>query len=92
LSSRKGFELGFNHREISFGDDSGEGTGFESHHEEEGGFPGYRMGAMIVSELRLSDQIRPCGGVLSTKDSKVGLNLLVDTLSFSVGLRVVSSR
>jgi hypothetical protein len=38
--SRKGFEWGFNHRELGFGDDGREGTGFESHHEEEGGFPG----------------------------------------------------
>jgi hypothetical protein len=47
---------------------------------------------MIVSKLRLSDQIRSCGGVISTKDPKVGLDFLVDTLSFSVGLRVASSR
>jgi hypothetical protein len=54
---RKGFESGFNHREISFGNDSREELGFESHHEEERGFPGYRMEAMIVGKLRLSDQI-----------------------------------
>jgi hypothetical protein len=89
---RKSFESGFNHREVGFGDDGREGMGFESHYEEERGFPSYRVGAMIVSELRLSDQIRPCGGVISTKDPKVDLDLLVDTFSFSVGLRVISNR
>jgi hypothetical protein len=89
-SCGENFESGFDGREIGIGDNGGEGTGFETHHEEEGGFSGYRMGAMIVGELRLGDQIGPCGGVVSTKDPEVGLDLLIDTFSFSVCLRVIS--
>ena len=50
------------------------------------------MRVVVVSEFGMSYRICPRGGVISTEDSKVCFNFLVDPFHFSVRLEVIGSR
>ena len=47
------------------------------------------MGAVIVSEFCVGDRFRPRCGTITAEDTKVGLDFLVDSFRFAVGLRVI---
>ena len=47
------------------------------------------MGAVIVSEFCVGDRFRPRCGTIAAEDMKVGLDFLVDSFRFTVGLRVI---
>ena len=47
------------------------------------------MGAMVVDKFSHGNVVCPCFRVGATKDAEIGLNLLVEPLCFSIGLRVV---
>ena len=42
-----------------------------------------------MSEFHVGDRFGPRCGIIATEDTKVGLNFLVDSFRFAVGLRVV---
>ena len=47
---------------------------------------------MVVGKFSIRYQLCPQGEVISTEDSKVGFDFLVDLFTFSVGLGVIGSR
>jgi len=63
--------------------------GFIAHNGIEGGLAGDGVRAVVVGEFGQGDLFGPRRRVCCTKDTKVGLNFLVDSFGFSVGLRVV---
>ena len=69
--------------------DVGDGLWFIPQHEVEWGLAGGGVGAVIVNELHHEDVFNPCFRVRTTKDVEIGLNLLVEYLCFSIGLRVI---
>ena len=62
---------------------------FISHHEIERRLVHDGVGAVIVGEFCMGDLIGPGTGVGHTEDPKICFNLLVDTLGFAIGLRVI---
>ena len=44
---------------------------------------------MIVGEFCVGDRFGPGCGIVAAEDAKVGLDFLIDSFSFAVGLRVV---
>ena len=68
------------------------GTGFESHHEREGGdFCGTVRGGVVV-EFGCSKEFQPFLGVIGAEDSEIGLDFLVGLFGLPICLRVVGSR
>ena len=65
------------------------GFWFISEHEVEWGFAGGGVRAVVVDELGHRDMVSPCFGVGTAEDAEVGFDFLVESLCFSVGLRVV---
>ena len=63
--------------------------GFISHHEIERGLIGDGMRAMVVSEFCVGDRFGPRCGVVAAKDTKIGLDFLIDSFRLTVGLWVV---
>ena len=47
------------------------------------------MRAVVVDELGHRDMVSPCFRVGTAEDAEVGFDFLVESLCFSVGLRVV---
>ena len=78
-------------RKGSFGNDGGKGAGFISHHEEKRGLVGNGVRVVIMSELSKGDVLSPGSRVGATEDPKVSFHFLVNTFSFSIGLRMISS-
>ena len=62
---------------------------FISHHEIEQRLVHDGMRAVIVGKLSMRDLICPRTRVGPIEDLKIGFNLLVDTFSFTIGLRVI---
>ena len=58
-------------------------------HEVEWGFAGCGVGAVVVDELGHRDMVSPCFRVGTAEDVEVGFDFLVESLCFSIGLRVV---
>ena len=86
---REGFKVGFHCGNGSVGNHRGKSTGFISHHEIERQLVGDGMGVVVVGEFSVGDRFGPRCGVIAAKDMKVGLDFLIDSFSFAVGLRVV---
>ena len=87
----EGFKTGFYCRNGGLGNNRGKDTGFISHHEIERRLVGDGMGAMIVSEFCMGDRFGPRCGIIAAEDTKIGLDFLVDSFHFSVGLWVIGS-
>ena len=62
---------------------------FISNHEEEWRLVGHGVGVVIVCEFCKSNVLHPGSRIGATEDPKVSFYFLVDSLSFSVCLRVV---
>ena len=77
-------------RNGGFGDDGGESTRFIAHHEEERQLVGDRMRAVIVGKFGQGNMLCPRSRIDSTKNPKIGFYFLIDTLSFSISLGVIS--
>ena len=69
--------------------DTGDGLWFVSEHKVEWGFAGGGVRVVVVDELGHGDVVSPCFRVRTAEDVEVGLDLLVESFCFSVGLRVV---
>ena len=69
--------------------DIGDGLWFVSKHEVEWGFPGGGVWVVIVDEFCHGNVIYPGLRVGTTEDTEIGLNLLVESLSFSISLWVI---
>ena len=78
-------------REGRVGDNGGKSTRFISHHEEEWQLVGHRVGAVIVCEFCEGNVLCPGSRIGAREDLKVSFYFLVDSLSFSICLRVVGS-
>ena len=76
-------------REGHVRDNGGKSTRFTSHHEEEWRLVGHRVGAVIVCEFYEGNVLHPGSRIGAREDLKVSFYFLVDSLSFSVHLRVV---
>ena len=50
------------------------------------------MRVVVMGKFGESYCVSPQGGVISAEDSKVNFDLLIDSLSFPVGLGMVGSR
>ena len=66
--------------------------GFISHHEIEWRLVGDGMRAVVMSEFCVGDRFRPGCGIIAAEDMKVGLDFLVDSFRFAIGLRVIGGR
>ena len=62
---------------------------FISQHEVEWRFAGGGVRTVVVDELGHGDMVSPCFRVGTAEDVEVGFDFLVESLCFSVGLRVV---
>ena len=69
--------------------DAGDGLRFIAEHEVKWGFASGGVRVVVVDELSHGDVVSPSFRVRTAKDVEVGLNLLVESLCFSIGLRVV---
>ena len=85
----EGFEAGFYGGDRGVGDHRRKGAGFISDHEIERGLVCDGMRAVIVGEFSMGDRFGPRCRVISTKDSEVGFDFLVDSFCLAVGLGVV---
>ena len=70
-------------------DDAGNSLRFISKHEVEWRFASGGVRAVVVDELGHRDMVSPCFRVGTAEDAEVGFDFLVESLCFSVGLRVV---
>ena len=77
--------------ERSLGDDSGKGTGFVSHHEEEWRLVGYGVRAVIVGEFSKGNVLSPGSWVRATEDPKISFYFLVYMFGFPISLGVIGS-
>ena len=62
--------------------------GFISYHEEKWQLVGDRVRTVIMSEFSKGNVLSPGSRIGATEDPKVSFYLLVNTFSFSIGLRV----
>ena len=69
--------------------DVGDGLWFIAKHEVEWGFAGCGVRVVIVDKLGHRNMVSPGFRVRSAEDVEVGLDFLVESFCFSVGLRVV---
>ena len=79
----------FQGRKMCGYNDVGDGLWFIPQHEVEWGFASGGVRAMIVDELGHGDVVSPGFRVRAAEDTEVGFNFLVESLHFSIGLRVV---
>ena len=68
------------------------GTGFESHHEREGGDFCGTMRSRVVVEFGCSKEFRSFLGVIGTEDLEISLNFLIGLFDLSISLRVIGSQ
>ena len=87
----KGFQTGFYGREGGVGDDRRKGMGFIPHHEVEWRLVGDRIRAVIVCKFGMGDSFRPRCRIIAAEDLEIGFYLLVYSLSFAIGLRMIGS-
>ena len=73
-------------------DDAGDCLRFVPKHEVEWGLARGGVGAVVVDEFGQGNVVRPCFRVGTAEDAEVGFDFLVESLRFSIGLRVVSCR
>ena len=69
--------------------DTGNSLWFISEHEVEQRFASGRVRVVVVDELGHGNVVSPGFRVRPTEDAEVGLNLLIESLHFSISLRVV---
>ena len=69
--------------------DAGNSLRFISEHKIEWGSAGGGMKVVVVDKLSHRDVFSPCFRVGAAKDTKVGLDSLVEPFHFSVGLWVI---
>ena len=79
----------FQRREVGSFDDAGDGLWFIAKHEVEWGFAGGGVRVVIVDELGHGDVVSPGFRVRAAEDMEIGFDFLIESLCFSVGLRVV---
>ena len=77
-------------REGSFGNDSGKRMEFIAHHEEEWRLVGDGVRVVIMGEFCKGNVLCPGSRIGATENPKVSFHFLVNTFSFSIGLRVIS--
>ena len=85
----EGFKAGFYGGDRGISDYRRKGMGFISHHEIERGLICDRVRAVVVGEFCVGDRFGPRCGIIAAEDTEIGLDFLVDSFSFAVGLRVV---
>ena len=84
--------MGFYCGNGSVRDNRGEGTGFISHHKIEWRLVGDGVRAVVVSKFCMGDRFGPRCGIIAAEDMKVGLDFLVDSFRFIIGLWVIGGR